>query len=179
MYSYCFEMRVLTIGHGRRTTHELVEALVETGVRTLVDVRRIPFSRRNPQFNQPAVAAALAAAGFEYRHAEELGGLRADEPGQERFPCIRVPAFRSYAARMSRPEWQAALADVLESPVPCLMCAETPWQRCHRRLISELLVARGHEVVHVIRPGEQEPHKPFPSAETRNGELYVCGERVA
>ncbi|MDX6517865.1 MAG: hypothetical protein QOF50_711, partial [Gaiellaceae bacterium] len=77
MYSYCFEMRVLTIGHGRRTTHELVEALVETGVRTLVDVRRIPFSRRNPQFNQPAVAAALAAAGLGYRHAEVLGGGRA------------------------------------------------------------------------------------------------------
>jgi uncharacterized protein (DUF488 family) len=59
------------------------------------------------------------------------------------------------------------------------MCAETPWLRCHRRLISELLVARGHEVVHLIRPAEQEPHRPHPAAEVREGLLYLCGSLVA
>lgn len=170
---------MLTIGHGRRSVEELVELLREAEIETLFDVRRVPFSRRNPQFNQPAVAAAVTAAGVDYRHAEELGGLRSDEPGEERFDCIRTAAFRSYAARMSRGEWQAALAEVLAARAPALMCAETPWQRCHRRMISELLVARGHEIVHVIRPGEREPHKPFAHADVRGGILHLCGQPVA
>jgi uncharacterized protein (DUF488 family) len=59
------------------------------------------------------------------------------------------------------------------------MCAETPWQRCHRRFIAELLAARGYEVVHLIRPGESEPHRPAREAETRAGKLYLCGVEVA
>lgn len=172
-------MLVFTVGHGTRTADELVECLLEARVRTLVDVRRFPGSRRNPQFNQGALAETLRGAGVEYRHAVELGGRLSGEPGAERFPCIRVAAFRSYAARMATPEWQAALADALTAPGPCLMCAETPWQRCHRRLISELLLARGHEVVHLIRPGERQPHRLFEDAEIREGKLYLCGALVA
>jgi uncharacterized protein (DUF488 family) len=59
------------------------------------------------------------------------------------------------------------------------MCAETPWQRCHRRFISELLAARGHEVVHLLRPGESESHVPLEEAEVRDGKLYLCGHLVA
>lgn len=172
-------MRVFTIGHGTRAADELVACLQEVGVRTLVDVRRFPGSRRNPQFNGPALADALGEAGIGYRHAVELGGRLRGEPGEERFPCIRVAAFRSYAARMGAAEWQSALADALAEPAPCLMCAETPWWRCHRRLISELLAARGHEVVHLIRPGEREPHRRFDDAEVREGKLYLCGALVA
>jgi uncharacterized protein (DUF488 family) len=80
---------------------------------------------------------------------------------------------------MGAREWQEALAGALAEPSPCLMCAETPWQRCHRRLISELLVARGHDVVHLIRPGEREPHRLHPDAEVRDGRLYLCGSLVA
>src|SRR5918995_4904498 len=119
-------MRVTTIGHGTRPIDELVEMLVHAGVETLVDVRRFPGSRRQPQFNQPALAGSLAAAGIEYRHAEELGGRRSGEPGEERFYCIRVAAFRSYAARMTTPAWQEALAAALAEPVTCFRCAETP-----------------------------------------------------
>src|SRR4051794_38923386 len=90
-----------TIGHGARPVEELVECLDEAGVRTVVDVRRFPGSRRHPQFDRTAVEAALAAARIDYRHAEELGGRRSGEPGEERFACITVAAFRSYAARMS------------------------------------------------------------------------------
>jgi uncharacterized protein (DUF488 family) len=88
-------MRLFTVGHGTRSVDELVACLDEAGVRTLVDVRRFPSSRRNPQFNRDALAASLAAAGLEYRHAEELGGRRTGEPGEERFGCIQVATFRS------------------------------------------------------------------------------------
>jgi uncharacterized protein (DUF488 family) len=170
---------VFTIGHGMRPLDELVAALREAGVRTLVDVRRFPGSRRNPQYNQAPLAEALAAAGIAYRHEVELGGRLSGEPGEERFPCIRVAAFRSYAARMGTHGWQGALEDALAQAAPCLMCAESvPW-RCHRLLISELLVARGRPVVHVLGPGRHQEHRLGANAEAREGILYLCGERVA
>lgn len=169
---------MFTIGHGARTSEELLACLVEAGVGTLVDVRRFPGSRRHPQFNRDVVAATVEAAGIAYVHAEALGGRRSG--GGERFPCIRVAGFRAYAAWMGGDEFQTALAESLALPVPCFMCAETLWWRCHRRLIAELLAARGHEVVHLLRPGHVEPHRPWePISETRDGVLYLCGERVA
>ena len=172
-------MRVYTIGHGTRPAEELVACLAEVDVRTLVDVRRFPGSRRNPQFNRDALAATLAEAGVAYEHAPELGGRRSGEPGEERFACIREAAFRSYAARMGRPEWQDALAAALAEPVPCFLCAETLWWRCHRRFIAELLAARDHDVVHLVRPGRREPHRPAEEAEYRGGKLVLCGYFVA
>jgi len=165
-----------TIGHGRRAAAELVECLREASVETLVDVRRFPSSRRNPQFNQTSLTVTLRDAGISYVHAVELGGLRTEEPGQELFACLGQ--FAGYAARMRTPTWQAALDEALAQPTPCVMCAETPWQRCHRRLIAELLVARGHEVVHLIRPGVRERHNAHPAAEIRDGILHLCGEPV-
>jgi uncharacterized protein (DUF488 family) len=171
-------VRVYTIGHGARTSEELVACLTEAGVQTLVDVRRFPGSRRHPQFNGDAVAATVEDVGIVYVHAEALGGRRSG--GGERFPCIRVAAFRSYAAWMGSEEFQAALAATLALPAPCLMCAETLWWQCHRRLIAELLAARGHEVVHLLRPGHVDAHRPWePIADVRDGVLYLCGERVA
>ena len=172
-------MRVFTIGHGTRPADELVSCLQQAGADTLIDVRRFPGSRRNPQFNQPALAETLEAAGIAYRHAEELGGRRSQEPGEDRFPCIRVGAFRSYAARMATDPWQRSLEMALVEPAPCFMCAETPWWRCHRRLIAELLTARGHDVVHLLRPGEWQRHRLYDESEVRAGRLYLCGELVA
>jgi uncharacterized protein (DUF488 family) len=169
---------VWTIGHGTRPLSELAALLAEAGVQTLLDVRRYPGSRRNPQFNRPALEAGVAEAGIAYRHAVELGGRLSGEPGEERFPCIRVPAFRSYAARMGTAAWQDALARALAEPAPCFMCAETYWRRCHRSLIAELLHARGEQVVHLIRPGKSELHVPARYAEAHNGHLYLCGEPV-
>lgn len=154
--------------------------LGEAGVRTLVDVRRFPGSRRHPQFNEPALAASLASTGIGYRHAIELGGRLSGEPGEDRFRCIQVAAFRSYAARMATPAWQEALAAALAEPEPCFLCAETLWWRCHRRLIAELLHARDHEVIHLLKPGHSDPHRPWePISETRDGLLHLCGEAVA
>jgi uncharacterized protein (DUF488 family) len=174
-----FVVRLLTIGHGTRSAGELVETLRQGGAQTLVDVRRFPGSRRNPQFNQAALERTLPDAGIAYRHAVELGGRRSGEPGEDRLRCIRVAAFRSYAARMASPGWQEALAAALAEPAPSFMCAETDWRRCHRRLIADFLTARGHEVIHLIRPGEQEPHVLSPEGEIRGGTLYLCGELVA
>jgi uncharacterized protein (DUF488 family) len=172
-------MHVFTIGHGVRPLEELVETLREAGVETLVDVRRFPGSRRNPQFNQGPLREALVGAEVDYRHAEKLGGRRHGEPGEDDFACIRVTAFRSYAARMRTPAWQAALAVELARPVPCFMCAESPWWRCHRRLIAELVAARGHEVTHLLGPGRREPHRFYDESEVREGKLYLCGALVA
>jgi len=172
-------VRVWTIGHGTRPAEELVETLERAGVRTLVDVRRFPGSRRNPQFNRDELAATLERSGIAYRHAVELGGRLAGEPGEERFGCIRVAAFRSYAARMGTANWQAALERELAQADPCFMCAETPWTRCHRRLIAELLAARGHDVLHLLGPHRLEPHRPWDVAEARGGVLHLCGEPVA
>jgi uncharacterized protein (DUF488 family) len=170
---------VFTVGHGVRPIEELIETLRGAGVRTLVDVRRFPSSRRNPQFNQDALITSVEPEGIAYRHVEELGGRRTGEPGEERFPCVRVAAFRSYAARMGTESWQQALASALEEPTPCFMCAESLWTRCHRRLIADLLTARGEPVVHLLGPERREPHLLFPDAEARDSRLYLCGALVA
>jgi uncharacterized protein (DUF488 family) len=172
-------VNVWTIGHGTRPSAELVSVVREAGVRTLVDVRRFPGSRHNPQFNQPVLIVALDDCGISYRHEVELGGRLAGEPGEEGFGCLRVGAFRSYAARMSSERWQAALAAALAEPAPCFMCSETLWWRCHRRLIAELLHARGEHVVHLLVPGKLQGHRPFPDAYARDGRLYLCGMLVA
>ena len=171
--------RVFTIGHGVRPLDELIETLRRAGVETLVDVRRFPGSRRNPQFNQGPLRDALGEQGIVYRHAVELGGRRSGEPGEEEFACIRVAAFRSYAARMRSEAWQEALAVELAQPTPCFMCAETLWTRCHRRLVAELLAARGDAVVHLLGPARREEHRFYDESEIRDGRLYLCGVLVA
>jgi uncharacterized protein (DUF488 family) len=171
-------MKVWTVGHGARTAEDFLLLLRSGGVQTLIDVRRFPGSRRHPQFNQTALAASLQDAGIEYRHEVELGGRRSGELGEDRFACIETPAFRSYAARMSAPEWQQALERSLAEPSPCFMCAETLWWRCHRRLISDLLVARGHEILHLVRAGETQQHQLGFDGEIRDGRLFLCGQEV-
>ena len=84
-----------------------------------------------------------------------------------------------YAARMGTTGWQRALDDALDAPSPCFMCSETPWTKCHRRLIAELLHARGHTVVHLVRPALAEPHVPWEIATAVDGRLHLCGETVA
>ena len=121
----------------------------------------------------------LANAGVTYRHEIDLGGRLSGEPGEERFACIDTPAFRSYAARMSTESWQQALDRALTEPSPCFMCAETLWWRCHRRLIAELLTARGLVVRHLLGPGRGEPHRLYDESEIREGMLYLCGQLVA
>jgi uncharacterized protein (DUF488 family) len=171
-------MNVYTVGHGTRASTDLVAMLKRAQIGTLVDVRRYPGSRRNPHFNQGALKETLASEGIAYRHAQELGGRLSGVPGEERFACIRSAAFRSYTARMQSPQWQEVLAAAIDEPAPCFLCAETAWTRCHRKLIAELLVARGYRVLHLL-PGRVEPHRLSDEAEVHDGRLYLCGELVA
>ena len=170
-------MHVFTIGHGTKPSEELIACLTAAGVQTLVDVRRFPGSRRNPQYNQAALEAELGRNGIAYRHAVDLGGRRSGVPGEESFACL--PAFASYAAWMTTEPFAQALDQALGAPSPCFMCAETvPW-RCHRLLIADLLAVRGHDVLHLLRPHEARPHRLSEAAEARGGRLYLCGTLVA
>ena len=132
--------RLFTVGHGTRAANELVGVLHDAGVARLVDVRRYPGSRRNPQFGRDALAETLDAAGIAYDwQGETLGGRRSGRDGS------RHRAWRNAAFRAAL---DALLASAAEKPTAA-MCAETLWWRCHRRLIADAATVRGFDVVHL------------------------------
>ena len=143
-----------TVGHGTRSTDELVAVLRSGGVERVVDVRRFPGSRRHPHLGRELLAPALAEAGVAYEWAgEALGGRRSGvEPS--RHPALRNAAFRAYADHMDSPDFRAALDGLLEQvragPPTAVMCAETMWWRCHRRLIADAAVVAGTPVTHLV-----------------------------
>jgi uncharacterized protein (DUF488 family) len=169
---------VFTVGHSTRPIEELLSLLAEHGVTTLVDVRRFPASRRHPQFSRDALAASLAGAGIVYVHEPDLGGRRGVRPDSPH-TAWRVAAFRGYADYMETPEFQAALnrlAHRAERETVAILCAEAvPW-RCHRRLISDALVARGTSVLHILGPHRADPHELDSNAcILPNGRLLYAG----
>ncbi len=152
--------------------------LTEHGVQVLVDVRRYPASRRHPQFSRDALAASLAGAGTTYVHEPALGGRRAARPDSPH-TAWRVEAFRGYADYMETAEFAAALERLKQRAAEAtlaVLCAEAvPW-RCHRRLISDALVAQGLEVLHILGPGRAEPHELDPNARVLpDGRLLYTG----
>jgi uncharacterized protein (DUF488 family) len=162
---------VFTIGHSTRSIGELLSLLAGHGIEVLLDVRRFPGSRRYPQFSRDALSGALAEAGVEYMHEPRLGGRRAPRPDSPH-TAWRVEAFRGYADHMETPEFLAALEDLIHlsrEKTVALMCAEAvPW-RCHRRLISDALVARGLAVRHILGPDRADPHELDPNARVLDG----------
>jgi hypothetical protein len=157
---------LFTIGHGTRSLAELVDMLGQAGVTDLADVRRHPGSRRNPHLGQPAMAAALPGYGLAYEWwGEELGGRRSAVPAS-RHPAWRNASFRAYADHMDSPAFRQTFARLLEEAVTrptAVMCAETLWWRCHRRLLADAAVLRGWEVVHLMGDGQRRPHVPNPA----------------
>lgn len=154
------EPAIFTTGHSTRPIEEFLALLQGHGITCVVDVRRFPGSRRNPQYGQAALSAALAAAGLRYHPMPALGGFRRPRPDSPNSGW-RNESFRGYADYMQTEEFQAALdalEQLAESERPAVMCAESvPW-RCHRRLIADALVARGVPVAEITGPATAEPH---------------------
>ncbi|MBS1848420.1 MAG: DUF488 domain-containing protein [Actinobacteria bacterium] len=146
-------MHVFTIGHSTRTIDVFAAELVTHHIVTLADIRSIPGSNRFPQFNAEALAAALAEAGIDYVHLEALGGRRnrSRDIDPETNAAWRNRSFRNYADYACTQDFDAGLAELSACDAPiCIMCAEAvPW-RCHRTIVSDHLVARGHTVTHLM-----------------------------
>jgi uncharacterized protein (DUF488 family) len=149
-----------TVGHATRALAEIIALLAEHGIERLVDVRTIPRSRHNPQFNRDTFPDALAAARIAYVHMPGLGGLRRPRPGSTNTGW-RNAGFRGFADYMETPEFEqsvAALIRLAGRRPTAIMCAETvPW-RCHRSLIADALTARGLRVTHVLGPRHASEH---------------------
>jgi uncharacterized protein (DUF488 family) len=151
---------ILTIGHSTRPFDEFLSLLQDHRVMLLADVRSVPRSRHNPQYNSDTLAKALTAAGLAYRHLPGLGGLRKPRKDSTNMGW-RNDSFRGYADYMQTPEFEAALAELqtlAERGCVCIMCAEAvPW-RCHRSLIGDALLARGVEVRHIMSADQTPQH---------------------
>jgi hypothetical protein len=173
---------ILTIGHSTRPIEEFVELLRQHGVQRLVDVRTIPRSRRNPQFNSEALAESLRHEGIDYMHIKELGGLR--HPLRDSVNTgWRNASFRGYADYMQTGEFAQALGRLLQlcAQKRCaVMCAEAvPW-RCHRSLLADALVGHGIAVEHILSGGRSEVHSLTPFARVENNRVvYPPGEGEA
>ena len=150
---------IFTIGHSTRTLDELVSLLRHNGVTRLADIRRFPGSRRYPHFSRESLEVSLPAAGIEYVHFEDLGGRRKPLLDSKN-TALRNDQFRAYADYMATAEFHAAVNRLLESERrTAYMCAEAvPW-RCHRNMLSDELVRRGLDVVHVLGPASQKRHE--------------------
>lgn len=164
---------ICTIGHSTLALPEFIHLLQINGVTHVLDVRSVPRSRHNPQFNRDSLPAALHAAGIGYTHLAGLGGLR-----HARSDSIntgwRNPSFRGYADYMQTADFEQYLqqAILLAQQQRCaLMCAEAlPW-RCHRSLIADALLARGIAVEDIIGPHGRTPHRLPPFAKLRGGRI--------
>jgi len=151
------------------------------GIRTLVDVRQYPRSRRVPQFNTEALAHDLPARGIEYVHMRELGGRRRPLPGSPNGGWTN-DQFRGYADHMASDEFKQALTRLEEmgrAQPTTTMCAEALWFRCHRRLVADALVVRGWRVLHIGSDGRLAEHELTPFAVVSDGELTYPPEQTS
>ncbi len=157
---------IFTIGHSNRDLETFVGLLKANDVTRLVDVRTVPRSRHNPQFNRDTLPGALSTAGIAYTHMPGLGGLRKPKPDSIN-SAWRNTSFRGYADYMQTPEFTdnlKALEELAAHDRIAIMCAEAvPW-RCHRSLIADALSVRGYEVEHIMSETKRQPHKLTPFA---------------
>ncbi len=160
---------VLTIGHSNRALEDFLDLLRAHDVARVVDIRTIPRSRHNPQFNRDTLSAKLRAGGFGYVHLKKLGGLR-----HARLDSLNAgwhnASFRGFADYMQTPEFQAGLERLIKlarQKRSALMCAEAvPW-RCHRSLVSDALLVRGIRVEHILSGKRRQMHSLTPFARVR------------
>jgi uncharacterized protein (DUF488 family) len=172
------DTRFYTIGHSTRPLADFIALLTAHGITVLVDVRTLPRSRHNPQFNTETLAPALATARIQYRHKKELGGLRHARPDSENMGW-RNKSFRGYADYMETPDFARALEEVMAlvhaGERVALMCAEGAPFRCHRSLIADALVARGESVAEIGSRTRATLHKLTTFARVIDGRVGYPG----
>ncbi len=172
-------MEIHTVGHSTRPIEEFVRILKAHGIAQLVDVRTIPKSRHNPQFNRETLSVSLKAAGIEYHHLPGLGGLRRAQPDSIN-TAWRNASFRGYADYMQTEAFGKNLEQLIEladGKPTAIMCAEAvPW-RCHRSLVADALVARGIAVTEILSETKAQPHSMTPFARVEHERVsYPGGE---
>jgi len=177
-------LTIFTIGHSTRPIAEFLALLQQVAVDMIVDVRSIPRSRTNPQFNVDALPDTLADAGMSYRHLPALGGLRHRKKGAAPSPNTfwRVAAFRNYADYAATDAFREGLDELrtLSRDNCCaIMCAEAVWWRCHRRIIADYLLAQDVPVMHIMGSGKVDPAKLTPDAHvlTSGTLVYPAAEK--
>ena len=160
---------------------ELVSALQAHGIKTLVDIRSFPMSRRLPHFNRENLERELPESGIAYRWLQQLGGRRKRIMSDSPNVALRNDSFRNYADYMLTDEFETGVADLLriaqQGPV-AIMCAERVYFRCHRMLVSDYLTAHGHEVLHIDDEKPARPHSMMPEARLVDGHLIYKGDRL-
>jgi uncharacterized protein (DUF488 family) len=170
-----------TIGHSTRSFDELVEALRAHGIERLVDIRSFPMSRRLPQFNRENLECELPRRDIDYVWMKELGGRRKKIRDDSPNTALRSDSFRNYADYMLTPEFRAAAAALVrmaeENPT-AYMCAERVYFHCHRMLVSDWLVAHGHEVLHIDAEGPTHLHKLTSEARMVDGRMIYSGDAL-
>jgi uncharacterized protein (DUF488 family) len=173
---------VYTIGHSTRTLDELISALKAHSIDTLVDIRAFPVSRRLPHFNRESLETALPSGpGIKYVWLKELGGRRKKISDDSPNIGLRSPSFRNYADYMLTPEFEHAISELVrlaEHGRVAYMCAERVYFRCHRMLVSDWLVAHGHEVLHIDDEKAPQPHKLTPEARLVDRRVIYRGDRL-
>jgi uncharacterized protein (DUF488 family) len=163
---------LFTVGHGARNIEAFLDLLRGAGVRRLVDIRTAPGSRKHPHFGRDALEASLAGAGVDYVwEGEALGGWR--RPRQNsRHASLRSSGFRGYADHMETEDFREARQRLIDGSArlpTTVMCAESLWWRCHRRLLADALLAAGCEVRHIMDGPRLEPHRLSPQARIEDG----------
>ncbi|WP_046300122.1 MULTISPECIES: DUF488 domain-containing protein [unclassified Mycobacterium] len=169
---------VFTFGHGTADRAEITALLTGAGVQGLIDVRSAPGSRRNPDSAREEMQRWLPAAGIGYRWEPRLGGWRRTK-GESPDVGLRNDSFRSYAGYMRSEDFRAGIDELLAEAADqqvAVMCAETVWWRCHRRLIADYLtLVRGTEVRHLMHDGKLRDHRPTAEARVAGAVLIYDG----
>jgi uncharacterized protein (DUF488 family) len=170
-------MTIFTIGHSTHPIEKFLAILAAYDITQLIDVRTIPKSRHNPQFNHDALAISLEECGIGYRHMPGLGGLR--HPRKDSINLgWQNASFRGYADYMQTAEFERNVNELIglaEDRVTAIMCAEAvPW-RCHRNLIGDALAARGIDVEDIFSESEKKPHHMTAFAKIENGRVTYPG----
>lgn len=150
-------------------------------IKTLVDIRSFPMSRRLPHFNRENLGKELPNAGVAYVWLRELGGRRKRQMENSPNVALRNDSFRNYADYMLTPEFERGIGELLqiaERGAVAIMCAERVYFLCHRMLVSDYLTAHGHEVLHIDDDKPPRPHKLMPEARIVEGHLLYQGDRL-